>query len=183
MAGLMSRSEALRALLLRHRGRDPTEERDRERVLALLERDEGAFDRHRWSPGHITASAFVVDPGRRQLLLIHHAKLGMWLQPGGHVDPEDADVAAAARRELWEEAGIEVSAGAGTLLQVDIHRIPARPDQPTHEHFDVRWLFTIERREARAGSDALAARWVSLDDLAQVDTDDSVRRAAAHIPA
>ena len=60
-----------------------------------------------FEPGHITASAFVVDRARGRLLLIHHGKLRTWLQPGGHIDPGE-EVLAAAMRETSEFPNVVV---------------------------------------------------------------------------
>jgi 8-oxo-dGTP pyrophosphatase MutT (NUDIX family) len=54
---------------------------------------------------HFTATAFVVWEART--LLIWHRKLGMWLPPGGHIDP-DEDPPQAAIREALEESGLPV---------------------------------------------------------------------------
>ncbi len=39
--------------------------------------------------------------------LLHHVKAGVWLYPGGHIDPNE-DPAQAAVREVREETGVEV---------------------------------------------------------------------------
>jgi 8-oxo-dGTP pyrophosphatase MutT (NUDIX family) len=56
--------------------------------------------------GHITASGFVMTPDRSETLLICHKGLNRWLQPGGHVDVDDAEIWYAARREIREETGL-----------------------------------------------------------------------------
>ena len=58
------------------------------------------------APAHVTASALVLDPVRRRVLLTLHPKIGRWLQLGGHCEPEDLDLADAARREATEESGL-----------------------------------------------------------------------------
>jgi len=72
----------------------------------LLERSDGMYRSCR--PAHITASALVVDIERGRVLLTLHPKVGRWLQLGGHCEPEDATLAAAALREATEESGITV---------------------------------------------------------------------------
>lgn len=172
----MSRAPALRALLERFVPADPLEAAHRAAMLSLVEAAD-PFARDHWVPGHFTASAFVVSPDGQSLLLIFHEKFRRWLQPGGHVEAEDADLAATARREVEEETGVSEVDVLDGLFDVDVHDIPARRDDPAHRHFDVRVLMRARSLEFLAGSDALAARWVRLDAVPQVETDESVLRA------
>ncbi|MCB9692872.1 MAG: NUDIX hydrolase [Alphaproteobacteria bacterium] len=134
--------------------------------------------RDTFAPGHYTASAFVLSPDGRDLLLIEHAKLARWLQPGGHVDPDDADLVAAARREVAEETGLhDLELLLPAPFDLDVHVIPARKADPEHRHFDVRYLFRALTRHIQADSDALAARWVPLEDVPSIESDESVWRA------
>jgi 8-oxo-dGTP pyrophosphatase MutT (NUDIX family) len=152
-------------------------------MLELLERGERAFRRDEYDPGHFTASAFVLSPDRDALLLILHQKLGLWLQPGGHLEPEDGDVVAAARRELGEEVGLaDAELLDSEMLDIDVHRIPPS-SQPAHRHFDVRFLFRAHDRRLTAQSDAVAARWVPLAEVPSATSDASVQRAIARIIA
>jgi 8-oxo-dGTP pyrophosphatase MutT (NUDIX family) len=157
---------------------DERETSFKERMLLLLNSPPDPFDRDHYLPGHFTASSFVLSPNLDALLLIFHSKLRRWLQPGGHVDPRDTDMLAAARREATEETGIVAlqPLGAG-LFDVDIHTIPARNSSPQHEHFDLRYVLRAESTEFSAGSDALAARWVPLARVHTVESDESVQRA------
>lgn len=151
-----------------------------ERALRLLDASGDPFRRTHFQPGHFTASAFVLAPDSRSVLLILHGKLGRWLQPGGHFEPEDSDLWSAARRECAEEVGLEdLEPAAPGLFDLDIHPIPAHGSEPSHEHFDLRVLLRARHRDARAGSDARAAKWVELAALDRVDTDASVLRALA----
>lgn len=88
--------------------------------------------------GHLTASALVVDRDDR-VLLLHHAKLERWLQPGGHADG-DGDLARVALKEATEETGLIGLRVVTPAVDLDIHWIPERGDEPAHEHFDVRFL-------------------------------------------
>jgi 8-oxo-dGTP pyrophosphatase MutT (NUDIX family) len=137
------------------------------------------FARDHWTPGHFTASAFVLSPDRAKLLLILHGKLHRWLQPGGHIEPDDVDVFAAAQREVAEEVGLPdlPHADGPSIFDVDVHRIPPIGSAPAHRHFDVRVLLLAPDLRATAGSDAKEARWVPLADVARWETDESVLRA------
>jgi len=159
-----------------------------ERMKCLLAAPGDPFARDHFTPGHFTASSFVLSPDRASVLLIFHGKLQLWLQPGGHFDSSDPGVLEAARREVAEETGVvQMALGlpAGDLLDVDIHKIPAHPrrGEPEHEHFDIRFLFVAQSLNFLAGSDAQAARWVELEDVEDSGTDDSVRRAIRKLMA
>ncbi|HTU61641.1 MAG TPA: NUDIX domain-containing protein [Polyangiales bacterium] len=168
----MPRQAHLRRLLEDFVPANEREQRHQARILQLIADTEAPFSRAQYAPGHVTASAFVTTPDRRALLLILHSKLQLWLQPGGHVEADDSDVLASARREVLEEVGLsELELASPGLFDVDVHDIPARKDQPAHEHFDVRFLFTTRRSEATAGSDAMAARWVPVSELLRATSD------------
>lgn len=160
------------------------EEQHRAQMLELLDRGEAAFDRLNTSPGHFTASAFVLDPGAAELLLIHHKKLKRWLQPGGHIEPSDSDVFAAARREVEEETGISrLLLQQDGLFDLDIHEIPALPNMAAHWHYDVRVLFRAESTEVYANDEVLAVRWFPVPTLSQWVSDASVLVAAEKLVA
>ncbi len=176
--------ETTRTLLQNYDSADENEAAHHRRMLALAEQGTRAFEREHWMPGHFTASAFVLSPDSARLLLILHGKLGLWLQPGGHVEVEDGDITAAAKREVLEETGLcSVELVQAAPLDLDIHLIPERKGTPAHEHFDVRFLFRAASDQYQAQSDAVAARWVPLRDLDGLQTDESVMRAVRKIRA
>jgi 8-oxo-dGTP pyrophosphatase MutT (NUDIX family) len=162
----MSRTQHLASLLETFAPADARELEHKRRLLQLLRETPEPFSRAQFTPGHVTASAFILDRAHAALLLILHAKLQLWLQPGGHVDATDPDVLSSALREVREETGLDdlVLARPG-VLDVDVHQIPARGTQPAHEHFDVRFLFTSLGAQPVAASDARDVRWVPLADL------------------
>jgi len=120
------------------------------------------FSRHDFSPGHFTASAVLVDRETRRLLLIRHPKLGGWLQPGGHIEPSDTSVVAAAAREAEEETGFVVRIRDAVPMALETHRIPAWGPEPSHLHLDLRFLFEV-CEEAGRPSAGLERRWFALD--------------------
>ena len=172
-------------LVVQVRAHQPTDEAEaghRHAILDLLVGEGDAFARDHWTPGHVTCSAFVLHPTEPALLLIHHTALDRWLQPGGHVEPEDVDTEAAARREVAEETGVrELTVVSEGPFDLDVHAIPARGEAPGHLHHDVRWLL-------RAGSASLVrtgevrdVAWVPLAELAGRGVDESVLRAVRTI--
>ena len=148
-------------------------------MFNLLESEGDPFSREHYRPGHFTCSSFVLSPDSTSLLLIYHSKLKRWLQPGGHTEPGDPDVFAAAHREALEETGIDglQLVDGLVLFDLDIHLIPGRGDEAAHEHFDLRFLFQASGWEALAGSDAMDARWVGFADVNNHESDISVMRA------
>jgi 8-oxo-dGTP pyrophosphatase MutT (NUDIX family) len=147
-------------------------------MLDLLELP-SPTSRRRFEPGHFTASAFVLSPSEDALLLIFHKKLGIWVQPGGHVEATDETLSAAARREAEEEVGLALpNTEEAGIFDLDIHAIPARKDEPSHEHFDVRYRFRAPTLDFVRTEEVADARWVPLADLASLTTDESVLRAA-----
>ena len=131
--------------------------------------------------GHLTASALVVDHSGTRALLTLHRKLGRWLQLGGHCDG-DTNLASAALREAREESGIAGLEIDPLPIDLDAHRIPARANEPEHWHLDTRYLVRApaDAREL-VSEESLALRWFALEELAELPTDDSVRRLFATV--
>ncbi|WP_299528570.1 NUDIX hydrolase [uncultured Streptomyces sp.] len=116
--------------------------------------------------GHLTASALVVDPEHDRVLLTLHRKLRMWLQMGGHCEPQDGTLAGAALREATEESGIP---GLRLLrsgpVRLDRHPIPA----PCHWHLDVQYAaLAPEGATQRISDESLDLRWFAYDEVAEV---------------
>lgn len=147
------------------------------RSLVVLHCSEASKRTH-YDPGHLTASAFVLSPDRSSVALIHHEKLGIWVQPGGHLEPGDASVEDGARREVAEEIGLTDLEPLG-LVDVDVHQIPARGGEPAHLHHDLRFGFVASVWDLDAGDGVLEARWMPIDDLG--DVDEGLRRAVAKL--
>jgi 8-oxo-dGTP pyrophosphatase MutT (NUDIX family) len=142
----------------------------------------GAFSREHLAPGHFTASAFVVCPERRRLLLVHHAKLQRWLQPGGHVEAGDRSLISAAEREVAEETGVrELVPLGGGVFDVDIHDIPARPQEGAHQHFDVRYAFVARSAELVASDEVRGVRWVELAAVPEWSPEQSIVRCVRRL--
>ncbi len=180
-AGPYDRRVDLVDLIHTHRPADPAEAGHLAAIQGLVVMAcADARCRTHYDPGHLTASAFVLSPDRSRVLLIHHEKLGIWVQPGGHLEPIDESIEAAARREVAEEVGLADLESLG-LIDVDVHVIPARGDEPEHEHHDLRFGFVASTEAIMVGDGVRDARWVPIDDLDGLAVDDGVRRAVAKL--
>ena len=110
----------------------------RQAFLGFLAAREDACQRS-CEPGHITASALVLDATAENVLLTLHPRVGRWLQLGGHCEPSDLSLVDAALREATEESGIRGLRIDPPPLHVDVHGITCSLGLPTR-HFDVRFL-------------------------------------------
>ena len=147
-----ARNSDLRAQLRRHAPADAKEAADLTEILAFVDRHPDPFHRGILE-GHLTGSAVVVSAAGDQVLLLHHRKLRRWLQPGGHAEAGERSGEAVALREAREETGIEgltLHPTAPRPLDVDVHPIPARGDEPAHRHLDLRYLVVAPRRRDAA---------------------------------
>lgn len=161
---------------------DDSEERDFRARMQRFVCETPAFH-HRSTPhGHLTASAWIVDAERRHVLLLHHGKLGRWLQPGGHIE-DDATLLEAALREAREETGLACRAAHPGIFDLDIHPIPARGPEPGHLHYDVRFLLeTANGAQPVLSAESNAVRWFALADVAALGGGPSIDRMAAKTP-
>ncbi|PAZ17649.1 NUDIX hydrolase [Streptomyces sp. SA15] len=125
--------------------------------------------------GHITASALVIDAERGRVLLTLHRKLRMWLQMGGHCEPGDDTLSAAALREGTEESGIAgLSLLPGGPVRLDRHHTPCA------WHLDVQYAALAPAGAVEAISDeSLDLRWFAYDEVAGVADESVVRLVEA----
>ena len=125
------------------------------------------------SQGHVTASALVVDPVGGRVLLTLHRKLRMWLQMGGHCEPQDTTLAEAALREASEESGIQgLSLLPGGPVRLDRHHTPCA------WHLDVQYAaLAPDGAREKISDESLDLRWFGFDEVAEV-ADESVVRLA-----
>jgi 8-oxo-dGTP pyrophosphatase MutT (NUDIX family) len=146
------------------------EEADRCAMLRLAEELEHPLSRDEPS-AHFTASALVIDDSCTRVCLVAHAKLGRLLQPGGHVEPTDSSLEAAALREAREETSLQLEfhPTAPRPFDLDVHEIPASGAEPRHWHLDVRYLLVGR------GDPCEGAQWYPLGEAG----DQSVDRLAA----
>lgn len=154
----------------------PAREREvqsRRQTLELLRGSKTPFDRRHYEPGHITASGLVLSPDGNRVLLVFHRRLQAWLQPGGHVDESDSDVAATAAREVREETGVTLAPDHNPpLVAVDVHQIPANRREPEHFHHDLMFRFTATSETLEAAEEVREVVWCPLHRLTDYPLDE-----------
>jgi 8-oxo-dGTP pyrophosphatase MutT (NUDIX family) len=127
---------------------------------------------------HLTGSALVVDPATGRFVVLHHRKLGRWLQPGGHADG-DGDLAGVALREASEETALEGLEVLRPAVDLDVHEV-APPGDPVHRHLDLRFVVLAPAGASAStppgNHESRAIRWVDATELADLDPDESLLR-------
>jgi 8-oxo-dGTP pyrophosphatase MutT (NUDIX family) len=157
------------------------------RILSFVAAHEHPFDRA-IPEGHLTGSAIVISASGDRVLLLHHRKLGLWLQPGGHGEAGESSAEAVALREALEETGIrdlKLHPTAPRPIDVDVHAIPARTDEPAHEHLDLRYLVIAPDSAAAVHdpAESHAIRWFTWPEIETMDLDGGLRRALKKVKA
>lgn len=132
--------------------------------LDLLTSDRCYFRDH--LPGHITGSAWIVNEAKTHVLLVHHVKLGKWLQPGGHADG-DENVMRVSVKEATEETGLKnLSLLTPNIFDIDIHPIPTRKDFPEHLHYDIRFAFVSSLESTlQVSNESHDVKWIALEEV------------------
>jgi 8-oxo-dGTP pyrophosphatase MutT (NUDIX family) len=133
--------------------------------------------------GHFTSSGLVVrtrKDGVLETLLTHHAKLDLWIQPGGHAD-ENPNLLEVATQEVLEETGIACKPLiGGEIIDIDINVIPESSKVPEHLHFDIRYLFACKEKDRFVmSSESINMKWIRLDSIIDCSSYDfSLRKLA-----
>jgi 8-oxo-dGTP pyrophosphatase MutT (NUDIX family) len=162
-------------LLQAHQPWDTHEQQMLQRLTAFVDEHKNFYSRELLI-GHVTASAWITNQNCSHALLVHHGKLNKWLQPGGHIE-DDTDMLVAALREAREETGLPVQPLSESIFDVDIHAIPARPNEPTHLHYDIRFLLGANKDAPLIiTNESKDLAWVVLDEIENLTREESVLR-------
>jgi len=166
------------ASLQSHQSASEKERKDTKQTIEFVQ-NTALFWQHDTLPGHITASAWIVDTTYRYAVLVHHKKLNQWFQPGGHIE-NDIDILAAAKREATEETGIkQLKVASPHIFDIDVHSIPANKSMPQHWHFDIRFAFLADAAvQPHVSDESHDVRWIPLEELARLNNDESIMRMA-----
>jgi len=144
-------------------GQDAEERYERLAWTSLLRTAGPGLLTRQHAPMHITASAAVLDPTGEQTCLVLHHKLGLWVQPGGHLEQGDPSLAAAAAREVAEETGL-----SGQVQRVPAmlsrHRAPCAPGV-VDWHLDVQFLLITPRTPPRPSDETPSVAWWPVGEL------------------
>jgi 8-oxo-dGTP pyrophosphatase MutT (NUDIX family) len=118
---------------------------------------------------HLTASSLICAAREGLVLLTLHARLGRWLQTGGHIESTDTTLEAAATREAREESGLTDLSLESSPLLLSKHEVPCGPVQPTY-HLDVQYLVLANHLVSPGvGEESIDVRWFAHDQLPEVD--------------
>jgi 8-oxo-dGTP pyrophosphatase MutT (NUDIX family) len=123
-----------------------------------------------------TATVYIFHENR--VLLHYHEKLGKWLPPGGHLEPNETP-SEAARREVKEETGLEIVFIEQENLKVSaynaesferpflclLEHIPPHKDKPAHQHMDFIYL----AKPVTLKEELNDFRWFKYEELEQLD--------------
>ncbi|HET7899836.1 MAG TPA: NUDIX hydrolase [Candidatus Nanopelagicales bacterium] len=161
----------VRSVLETWQAPDPAQAALRDEFVAFVDHHADGV-RRACVPGHITASALVLSADRREVLLTLHAKIGRWLQTGGHCEDADTTLREAALREATEESGIAgLVIGAGPV-RLDKHRVGCHGGA---WHLDVQYVAVAPADAEHAISEeSLDLAWFPVDSLPD-SSDDALR--------
>lgn len=152
-----------------------------DRMLDFVRSTPHCFERSH-AAGHMTGSAWLLNPaGDKALLTLHH-NLQRWMQTGGHADGAP-DTLRVALKEAEEESGITgIVPITEEIFDIDIHLIPARPakGEPAHYHYDVRYMLRAPHEQYAISHESDDLAWWSAEDFATraAELDASVLRMA-----
>jgi 8-oxo-dGTP pyrophosphatase MutT (NUDIX family) len=164
----MSLHDSVIDALTRWDAPDPEQDALRHAILAfVLARPDACL--RACEPGHITASALVLDHSGTHALLTLHPRIGRWLQLGGHCEESDSDIAAAALRESTEESGIEGLRIDPEMVALHVHPLTCSLGLPTR-HLDLQFVVRAPAGAQIVRSDeSLDLRWWPLDAMPRDD--------------
>ena len=126
--------------------------------------------------GHITASGLAIKDGKA--LLIFHAYIKQWFQPGGHIDDGEGPIEAAIR-EVFEKTGVVCESLNGFLdpVDIDLHEIPENPKKGEGAHLHIDLLFSLHVIEERESPEGIEKAWVPFDQI----TSPRIKRALQNL--
>ena len=172
----------MRELLAQYAPEGEVETSDAAWIRDLLEADPDPWFRS--IPLHVTASALIVHPPSRRVLLRWRQRQQAWLLVGGHADPGETDPLAIALREGREETGLTDLAPwpESGLVHAAVVPVQGRGDEPPHEHADLRFaLATARPEEIEPEHPDAALRWLTVDEARELTAEENVRETMRRV--
>lgn len=127
--------------------------------------------------GHIVGSGVILDPNKKQTLMIYHNTFQRYQQPGGHVDPNET-VLEWSQRECIEETGIQDFVylpldknNVNIPVDIGCHIVAAneKKNEDEHRHFNFIYAFTTNEKTPVMDDDGVSdAKWVTLDEITNI---------------
>ena len=153
------------------------EEKDKELIIKWLSEPE-VFTRKN-EHAHFTASAWVVNPERKKVLMIYHNIYDSWAWMGGHADGEE-DLFKVAEKEAREESGItDIRPVSKDILSLEIVPVSGHEKRgkyiASHLHLNVTYLFEapVEQELFIKPDENSGVMWKDFDDIKNKSTEKS----------
>lgn len=148
------------------------EMRDKAQILAFLR--SGAELITRKNPvAHLTASAWVVTPDRKQTVMVYHNLYKSWSWMGGHADG-DWNLLRVAKKEVMEECGLDdLTVVSPDIFSLEVLCVDGHEKKgeylSSHLHLNVTYLFEANpAKPLRIKADENSAvGWVAVEDIPQ----------------
>ena len=145
------------------------EEADRGAFLRFLEKNKNAYSREN-GEGHITVSAWIVNPDRTKVLFCYHNIYNSWSWVGGHADGNE-DLLFVAIKEAREETGVAVRTLSDEIFSLEILPVAGHVRKgkyvSSHVHYNVTYLVEADENEAlRVCEDENSAvAWIDIEEI------------------
>lgn len=167
--------------------RDELEAADREQMLTFMRASSGWLTREN-PVAHVTASAWIVDPDRKNALMIYHNIYRSWSWTGGHADG-DGDLMAVAMREAAEETGVQTRPVMETPVSIESGCVAPHVKRGRHvsAHIHMNATFLLEADISATlrikPDENSGVRWIPFDQINAHVTEDDMRPIYAKLMA
>lgn len=148
------------------------EVRDKAQILEFLRSGTELITRDN-PVAHLTASAWVVSPDRKQVIMVYHNLYQSWSWMGGHADG-DWDLLRVAKKEVMEECGLkELKIVSPDIFSLEILSVAGHEKKgeylSSHLHLNVTYLFEADPSQPlRIKPDENSGvAWVAAEDIPQ----------------